>query len=82
MQVFFVAFSATCALTYIYERGGSERFIRRHCGGDNALYFMKNSQIRDAISNERSSVYEGDGEVYPGSGDADARRRDPACKRA
>ena len=52
MQVFFVAFSATYALTYIYERGGSERFIRRHCGGDNALYFTKSWQILEELSDD------------------------------
>lgn len=52
MQVFFVAFSATYALTYMYERGGSERFIRRHCGGDNALYFTKSWQILEELSDD------------------------------
>lgn len=58
MQVFFVAFSATYALTYMYERGGSERFIRRHCGGDNALYFSKSWQILEEMDSERLSIYE------------------------
>ena len=63
MQVFFVAFSATYALTYIYERGGSERFIRRHCGGDNALYFTKSWQILEAMDSERLSIYENNNSI-------------------
>ena len=55
LQVFFVAFSFSYAVTYMYERGGQERFINRYFGGETTLYFVKNEIYYEYTSPEEIS---------------------------